>query len=122
MRVRAVNDQPRRPYQLVWRLLRAVLRWTFIVIGAVTVASVLFVYLYRVNETIYDPSLFALGCGGLFCLACGVMLMLLSRNSRLRLELRRAKARCEELADGIWELKDAEARAVSLLEVTRSSA
>ena len=49
-------------------------------------------------------------------MACGVMLMLLSRNSRLRMELRRAKARCEELADRAWELKEAEARATSLLE------
>ena len=31
-----------------------------------TAASVLFSYLYRVNETIYDPSLFAIGVGGLF--------------------------------------------------------
>ena len=40
----------------------------------------------------------------------------MSRNSRLRLELRSAKARCEELADHTWELKEAEARATSLLE------
>ncbi len=32
------------------------------------------------------------------------------------MELRRAKARCEELADRTWELKEAEARATSLLE------
>ena len=60
------------------------LRWTFIVIGALATASVLFAHLYRVNESIYDPSLFAIGIGGLFCLLCGVMLMVLSRNSRLR--------------------------------------
>ena len=47
---------------------------------------------------------------------CGVMLMVLSRNSRLRMELRSAKARCEALADSTWELKEAEARATSLLE------
>ena len=44
------------------------------------------------------------------------MLIVLSRNSRLAMELRRAKMRCEELADGTWELKEAEARATSLLE------
>ena len=49
-------------------------------------------------------------------MGCGVMLMVLSRNSRLHMELRRAKARCEELADRIWELKETEARATSLLE------
>ena len=70
----------------------------------------------RVNESIYDPSLFAIGVGGLFCLLCGVMLMVLSRNSRLAMELRRAKIRCEALADSTWELKEAEARATSLLE------
>ncbi len=76
----------------------------------------LFAHLYRVNESIYDPSLFAIGVGGLFCLLCGVMLMVLSRNSRLAMELKRAKIRCEELADSTWELKEAEARATSLLE------
>ncbi len=44
------------------------------------------------------------------------MLMVMSRNSRLRLELRIARARCEELADGTWELKESEERAVSLLD------
>ena len=42
------------------------LRWTFIAIGAAAAASVLFSYLYSVNEEIYDPSLFAIGVGGLF--------------------------------------------------------
>jgi PAS domain S-box-containing protein len=44
------------------------------------------------------------------------MLMVMARNSRLRAELRAAKVRCEELADFTWELKEAEARAASLLE------
>ena len=60
--------------------------------------------------------MFAIGVGGLFSMACGVMLMLLTRNSRLRQELQAAKARCEALADSTWELKEAEARATSLLE------
>src|SRR5690242_18790228 len=116
MQVRAVTGLPRPRYRVARRVLLALLRWTFIVIGAVTAASVLFSYLYRVNEKIYDPSLFAIGVGGLFSIACGVMLMMLSRNSRLHMELRRAKARCEELADRTWELKETEARATSLLE------
>ena len=100
----------------VRRLISAVLRWSFIVIGAVTTASVLFTHLYAVNATIYDPSAFAIGVAGLFAMGCGVMLMVLSRNSRQRLELRRSAARCEELADHVWELKEAEERATSLLE------
>jgi PAS domain S-box-containing protein len=96
--------------------MQALLRWTFIVIGALATAAVLFSHLYRVNETIYDPSMFAIGVGGLFCLLCGIMLLVLSRNSRLAMHLKRAKARCENLADSIWELKEAEARATSLLE------
>jgi PAS domain S-box-containing protein len=44
------------------------------------------------------------------------VLMLLTHNNRLRMELKHAKARCEELADHAWELKEAEARASSLLE------
>jgi PAS domain S-box-containing protein len=44
------------------------------------------------------------------------VLMLLTRNNRLRMELKHARARCEELADQVWELKEAEARASSLLE------
>ena len=34
----------------------AIMRWTFIVIGVVTAAAVLFSYLFEVNESIYDPS------------------------------------------------------------------
>jgi PAS domain S-box-containing protein len=116
MQIRPVTGMPRPRYHMVRRALLALLRWTFIVIGAVATASVLFSYLYRVNEQIYDPSLFAIGVGGLFSIACGAMLMILSRNSRLHMELRRSRARCEELADSTWELKEVEARATSLLE------
>ncbi len=116
MQVRPVTGMPRKSYRFIRRLVHALLRWTFIGIGALATASVLFAHLYRVNETIYDPAQFAIGTAGLFCLLCGVMLMVLSRNSRLALELRRAKARCEELADRTWELKESEARATSLLE------
>ena len=116
MQVRPITNAPRKRYHAVRRALLAILRWTFIVIGAVTASSVLFTYLFHVNESIYDPSLFAIGIGGLFCLLCGVMLMVMARNSRLRMELRLAKIRCEELADSTWELKEAEARATSLLE------
>jgi PAS domain S-box-containing protein len=116
MQVRPVTGKPRKRYRFARRLIEGSLRWSFIVIGALATASVLFSHLYRVNQSIYDPSLFAIGIGGLFCLLCGIMLIVLSRNSRLSMELRRAKIRCEELADRTWELKEAEARATSLLE------
>jgi PAS domain S-box-containing protein len=114
--VRPVSEAPRKRYRFFRRLMQALLRWTFIIIGALATATVLFSHLYRVNQTIYDPSLFAIGVGGLFCLLCGIMLMVLSRNSRLAMEIKRAKLRCEELADSIWELRETEARATSLLE------
>jgi PAS domain S-box-containing protein len=116
MQVRPITGKPRKRYRFWRRLFLFVLRWTFIVIGALASAVFLFAHIYRVNETIYDPKLFAIGIGGLFSMLCGVMLMVMSRNSRLRLELRSAKTRCEELADHSWELKEAEARAASLLE------
>ena len=117
MQVRPVTGTPRKRYRgSCAGCIAGMLRWTFIVIGALATASVLFAHLFHVNESIYDPSLFAIGVGGLFCLLCGVMLIVLSRNSRLAMELQRAKIRCEELADSTWELKEAEARATSLLE------
>src|SRR3954462_7862180 len=116
MQVRPVTGMPRARYRVMIRLVLWLLRWTFISIGALTAASVLFAHLYRVNEEIYDPSQFAIGVAGLFCMGCGVMLILLTRNRRLDHELQSAQARCEALADGIWELKEAEARATSLLE------
>ena len=61
MQVRPVTGTPRKRYRFVRRLMQALLRWTFIVIGALATASVLFAHLYRVNESIYDPSLFAIG-------------------------------------------------------------
>ena len=116
MQVRPVTGQPRPRFHFWRRLLLAVLRWSFIVLGALATMSVLFSHLYSVNEAIYDPSSFAIGIAGLFAMLCGIMLMVMARNSRLRAELRAAKLRCEELADFTWELKEAEARAASLLE------
>jgi PAS domain S-box-containing protein len=116
MQVRPITGQPRARFQFWRRLTLAVLRWSFIVLGALATTSMLLSHLYSMNETIYDPSSFATGIAGLFAMLCGVMLMVMARNGRLRAELRAAKIRCEELADFTWELKDAEARAVSLLE------
>src|ERR1700759_4270284 len=68
MQVRPVSTTPRKSYHAIRRTLLAMLRWTFVIIGAATAATVLFSYLFHVNESIYDPSLFAIGIGGLFCL------------------------------------------------------
>ena len=116
MQVCPVTGTPHKRFRFARRLMQALLRWTFIAIGALATASALFAHLYRVNESIYDPNLFAIGVGGLFCFLCSIMLIVLSRNSRLAMELKRAKIRCEALADSAWELKEAEARATSLLE------
>jgi len=98
-----------RPHFRRWRRLALfALRWTFIIIGAVATTAVLFSQLYAVNETIYDPSQFAIGVGGLFCMACGFILVVLARTSRLQALLKHPNRRCEELADQLWELKDAE--------------
>jgi PAS domain S-box-containing protein len=116
MKVGPITGKPRKRFRFWRRLLLWLLRWTFVIIGASTSACVLFTYLYRMNESIYDPALIAIGIGGLLALGCGVMLMLLSRLGRLRLALGSAKARCEALADHIWVMQEAEARATSLLE------
>jgi len=108
MQVRSVTGQPRKRHHAGRRLLLRVLRWTFMSIGAAAAAVVLIVYLHHVNQSVYDPSSFAVGLGGLFSFGCGVMLMVLSRGSRLGMELRRAKARCRELAEGVWEMKETE--------------
>ena len=82
MQVRPVTGKPRKRHFAVRRILLAILRWTFIVIGAATASSVLFTYLFHVNEEIYDPSLFAIGIGGLFCLLCGICLLYTSPSPR----------------------------------------
>src|SRR4051812_45994384 len=106
MQVRPVTSTPRKRYHAARRALLPILRWTFIAIGAVTAAAVLFTHLFHINKSIYDPSIFAIGICGLFCMLCGVMLMVMARNNRLHLELRLAKIRCEELADSTWGLKE----------------
>jgi signal transduction histidine kinase/CheY-like chemotaxis protein len=115
MRVRRRSNKRFRwpsPRRIAWFLLR----WFFITIGAFTTAYVLLSHLHAVNSTVYDPALFAIGVSGLFAMLCGILVIMVSRNARLRFELRRACARCEELADYVWELKDVEERTLSLLE------
>ena len=117
MRGRPANAIRLRSYFRVGsRALMRAMRWFFLGVGTVTASSVLFLYLFRVNETVYDPSLFAIGVGGMFAAACGAILLLVSANRRLRADLTRSETRVEQLADHNWELQEAEERAKSLLE------
>ena len=97
----------RKYFLLGGRALVVALRWTFLALGAVTASAVLFVHLYAVDEEIYDPSLFAIGVGGLFAASCGVMLLLIVALRRRRVELVHSQERCEQLADQNWELQEA---------------
>ncbi len=102
--------------RIATRVILRTMRWLFLALGALTASSVLFIYLYSVNETVYDPSIFAIGVGGLFAAACGAMLLLIVAKRELREELRRAHHRLERLADHNWELQEAEELLKSLLE------
>ncbi|HWP26393.1 MAG TPA: ATP-binding protein [Xanthobacteraceae bacterium] len=91
-------------------------QWIFLGLGVAAISSLLFVHLYSVNESIYDPFAFAVGVSGLFAAACGVIALLTVANRRLRAALLHSEARCEQLADQNWELQEAEERAKNLLE------
>jgi signal transduction histidine kinase/DNA-binding response OmpR family regulator len=117
MRARPISANKLRSHlQGATRVLAYILRWTFLVLGTLVACSVLFVHLYNVNETLYDPSLFAIGVGGLFAAACGAILLLICSKRDLRDEFVRAQQRCEDLADKNWELQEAAELAKSLLE------
>jgi PAS domain S-box-containing protein len=78
--------------------------------------AVLFSYLDQIGNAAGGLPLLAIAAGGLLLIACAAIFLLLVRNRVLRADLRRANARSEDLADRIWEIKEAEARASSLLE------
>ena len=50
MQVRPITGMPRASYRVIRRAELWLLRWTFIAIGAATAATVLFSYLFHVNE------------------------------------------------------------------------
>ncbi len=102
--------------RIATRIILRTMRWLFLALGALTASSVLFIYLYSVNETVYDPSMFAIGVGGLFAAACGAMLLLIVAKREVREELKRAHHRLERLADQNWQLQEAEELLKSLLE------
>jgi PAS domain S-box-containing protein len=117
--MRGHTEQSSAWWKYSWRTSRALLyaaRWIFLSIGALAAACVLFIALFRASATIYDPSLFAIGVGGLFAAACGVLLILISSNQELRRNLAASEERGEKLADENWELLEAKERAKSLLE------
>jgi len=64
----------------------------------------------------YNPHSFAIGAAALFCAASSVIAWLLYRRRLLRAQYRDLAARCEELADRNWELREAQDRALSFLE------
>src|SRR5581483_10889234 len=70
----------------------------------------------QVKSQSYDPHAFAMGSAALFAVASMAVAWLLYRRRRLRARYRLLEARCEELADRNWELREAEERARSLLE------
>ena len=90
MRRRDSTNRMRRHFYRGIRVIMLLVRWSFLVLGALTASSVLFVYLYSVNEDVYDPSLFAIGVGGLFAASCGAILLLMNSNRRLRAERKRS--------------------------------
>ena len=55
MQVRPVTGIPRARYRVVIRFALWVLRWTFVSIGAVAAASVVFAHIYTVNEETMRP-------------------------------------------------------------------
>lgn len=70
----------------------------------------------RFQSGTYDPNAYATGAATLFAIACAAIAVLLARRRTLRSRLRRAEARIEELSDRMWELREAEEHARSLLE------
>jgi PAS domain S-box-containing protein len=93
---------------------RRAAHWMFLGLGVLAVSSLLSIHLYSINAAAYDS--FAFGVGGLLATACVAVVLLIVANRRLRAALLRSEARCEQLADRIWELQEAAERARNLLE------
>ncbi len=70
----------------------------------------------KLKADTYDPHAYAIGAAALFCAASTVIAWLLFRRRILRIRLRNLQARCEELADENWELREAQERARGFLE------
>lgn len=70
----------------------------------------------RMSSPDYDPHSYAIGTGALFAAACAVIAFLLYRRRLAKVLRRNLELRIEELSDQLWEAREAEVRARSLLE------
>lgn len=89
---------------------------TVVITLSVASAALGFLAGIRLQSGTYDPHAYAIGAGALFAAACAVIALLLIRRRMMADKLRGLEARCEELSDSNWELREAEERARSLLE------
>ena len=64
----------------------------------------------------YDPHSYAIGTGALFAMACTVIAFLLYRRRLAKARYRDLELHNKELADQLWEAREGEVRARSLLE------
>ncbi|RDV04074.1 ATP-binding protein [Undibacter mobilis] len=70
----------------------------------------------RLASPDYDPHSYAIGTGALFAVACCAIAFLLYRRRVGKNRQRDLEIRVEELSDQLWEAREAEVRARSLLE------
>jgi signal transduction histidine kinase/DNA-binding response OmpR family regulator len=70
----------------------------------------------EMQSSIYNPYAYATGVGALFAAACAVIAFMLMRRRVGVEKIRALESRVENLSDHIWELREAEERARSLLE------
>src|SRR5262249_22041277 len=94
----------------LWVAVRVTILAAMMVVGGFTYIAAM-----RTQVGNYDPHAFAVGLAGLIGAACGGLALLFARVRNLKIELRTAQQRAEELADRIWELKESEERAKSFL-------
>jgi len=70
----------------------------------------------RLQSSNYDPYAYATGVGALFAAACAVIAIMLMRQRSHAQKMRALQLRIEQLSDDVWELRETEERARSLLE------
>ncbi len=83
---------------------------------AVVSAGLGFMTGIQMSSNQYDPYAYATGVGALFAASCAVIAFGLTRRRAGVEKIRALEARHDELIDRIWELREAEERARSLLE------
>jgi PAS domain S-box-containing protein len=90
--------------------------WALLALGGGAGAAALGAYIFGLPSWIYDPLSLAIGSSLLLAVTATAAALLCAANRRLRAALMQSEARCEQLADQIWELREAEERAKDLLE------